>query len=441
MDFAVLLFIVTGSAVAIVLLLLLQTSIKERKLRASVVSGTTLAVFVTLWYLAHLTALSMSWTLLVPSGAVIIVALLLFLPPGAAAQLRVEDSDERFDERDVLFSREEYLPGSYKHRAYYSVRPEHKDMDDRLRSLPELLKPGGRYFDPLISPSIDARFDELEGLTDKVDGPVSSERTRVVDSEVTGLVKKMILSQGAMAVGIAKMRQSWVYSHVGRGPEPWGTSIVNSHPYAIVFTVEMDYAGVERAPGLPITSETTRCYLLAAEISIKLAEYIRGLGYSARAHSAGSNYQIIMPAVAYGAGLGELGRIGYLITPELGPRVRLGAVTSDLPLIADKPVSFGVQNFCDKCRKCAVNCPSGAIPTGDKVWVRGVEKWPLAAEACLRYWRVIGTDCGLCMKVCPYSHPDSAAHSLVRSAIRRSAIARTVSVYGDDLLYGKRITR
>jgi len=37
--------------------------------------------------------------------------------------------------------------------------------------------------------------------------------------------------------------------------------------------------------------------------------------------------------------------MGYLITKELGPGVRIGAVTTDLPLIPDKPVDIGVEDF------------------------------------------------------------------------------------------------
>ena len=47
--------------------------------------------------------------------------------------------------------------------------------------------------------------------------------------------------------------------------------------------------------------------------------------------------------------------------------------------------------------------------------------------------------CGLCMKVCPFSHPETLVHNLVREGIRRSAFARTVSVWGDRLLYGRRV--
>jgi len=119
--------------------------------------------------------------------------------------------------------------------------------------------------------------------------------------------------------------------------------------------------------------------------------------------------------------------------------MRLGAVTTSLPLEIDHPVSFGVQDFCRRCKKCAENCPSASIPQDGVSEVRGVYKWQLDIEQCYRYWRVAGTDCGLCMRVCPYSHPPTFIHNLIRTGLRRSAFARQVSVWGDDLLYGRRI--
>ena len=43
------------------------------------------------------------------------------------------------------------------------------------------------------------------------------------------------------------------------------------------------------------------------------------------------------------AGLGEYGRLGLLITPEFGPRVRIGKIFTDLPLSHDEPRSFVVE--------------------------------------------------------------------------------------------------
>ena len=45
---------------------------------------------------------------------------------------------------------------------------------------------------------------------------------------------------------------------------------------------------------------------------------IRRLGYPARAHIDG-NYRVIAPLVARDAGLGEIGRMGLLMTPRSRP--------------------------------------------------------------------------------------------------------------------------
>ena len=53
------------------------------------------------------------------------------------------------------------------------------------------------------------------------------------------------------------------------------------------------------------------------------------------------HYTAILPPLAVDAGLGEVGRLGYLMTKEFGPRIRLSAVTTNLTLVPDKPVDNG----------------------------------------------------------------------------------------------------
>ncbi|MGB2697504.1 MAG: reductive dehalogenase, partial [Candidatus Zixiibacteriota bacterium] len=365
--------------------------------------------------------------------------ILFFLPIGKNKSLKITNITEWVDERDVIFSRAQYKPGTEHYQIYYKIRPEKKKIDDKIRRLPELLAPGVKYYDPLRSEYVRSQFDIEESLVTQVDGSVTPDKHPVDPEEMSRILKNLTLHLGANEVGIAKLNPAYVYSHVGRGPEPWGKEIKNDHPYAIAFTVEMDYSKVEEAPKIGITEETALQYLNAQRISIMLAQYIRKLGYGARAHISGSNYQIMLPPVANDAGLGELGRLGYLISPRFGARIRLGAVTTEIPLVPDKPITFGVQDFCEKCKKCAVNCPPDAIPDGDKTTIRCVEKWQLDIEKCYHFWRVIGTDCGLCMKVCPFSHPDTLAHNILRQGIQHSSFARSVSVYGDDLFYGKKV--
>jgi epoxyqueuosine reductase QueG len=182
--------------------------------------------------------------------------------------------------------------------------------------------------------------------------------------------------------------------------------------------------------------ESARQYGTAAQIAIQLASTIRRLGYAARAH-VDANYRVIAPLVAWDAGLGEFGRMGLLMTPALGPRVRLGVVTTDLPLESDgRQRDASVLDFCQICNKCAENCPVRAIPFGEREETDGVLRWRIDHETCYRYWCVVGTDCARCMAVCPYSYPDRPVHNAVRWAAQRSGFARRVALGLDRIFYG-----
>jgi hypothetical protein len=76
-----------------------------------------------------------------------------------------------------------------------------------------------------------------------------------------------------------------------------------------------------------------------------LADYIRRLGYPAKAHHA-RNYDVVVPPILLWAGIGEMCRIGDIVlSPFLGPRFKAAIVTTDLPLEVDKPIDFGLQDF------------------------------------------------------------------------------------------------
>ena len=174
-----------------------------------------------------------------------------------------------------------------------------------------------------------------------------------------------------------------------------------------------------------------------------LSEYIRGLGY--RAIPCGNDTACSIP-IAIDAGLGELGRNGLLITPKFGPRVRLAKVFTDLPMVLDRPIEFGVWDFCMACGKCAINCPSGAImrgnPTGKPRNISnrdGIFRWPINAEACLSFWRSNGNDCSNCIRVCPFNKTSGFLHDLVRWGIRNFHWLDRFFLWMDDIFgYGKK---
>lgn len=243
-----------------------------------------------------------------------------------------------------------------------------------------------------------------------VDGPVKPEPVDTGSpAETAGKIKEAAKFFGAHLVGIARLDQAYVYSHRGRNTDLedgcFGEEIVNRHKYAIVVGYAMDYERINQANSYTSDAETGRAYAEVAKIAVLLAEFIRELGYPALAHHFRQDEVLHVP-LAVAAGLGELGRNGYVISPEFGPRFRTGVVTTDLPMAVDKPIDNHLRDFCNYCGVCAATCPAGAIPEGEPTVVRGVKKWPLNADACLTHWASDPAQhlcCAICMKDCPFN--------------------------------------
>jgi reductive dehalogenase len=363
-----------------------------------------------------------------------------------------------------MFSRATLVPGTDRFEEYYRSRPRNRELDDKFRREPGLLAAGSAHFHRHGFAAADAAFWTIEMLRPFVEGegpissggieePVAVPGTKLggerADSRQEGSVpgdpeamsrflKGWTLKMGAHSVGVTELRDYHLYTHVGRGPD-YGKVVELDHTYALALTVEMDKEMVDRAPRSPTAMESALQYLRCGVMAVQLADLIRRLGYRARAHVDGL-YRVICPLVARDAGLGEFGRMGLLMTPRLGPRVRIAVVTTDLPLAIDAPSPDPTTiEFCLQCKKCADSCPSRAISFGaQEEDENGVLRWRIDAEACFTLWGRLGTDCARCMAVCPYSHPDNAMHSMVRWGIRNNALFRKGSLWMDDLVYGRR---
>ena len=257
--------------------------------------------------------------------------------------------------------------------------------------------------------------------------------------EATERIKGYTLNLGADLVGIAKLNPLWTYSNHGptsMNPADFGKEINVNHKYAIVFADEMSHGLVSAAPHTPTVIESMGNYAKGAFISVQLATFIANLGYSATANHM-RHYETMVVPLAVDAGLGECSRMGYLISKELGPRLRLSIVTTDLPLIPDKPVDIGVADFCRTCKKCAENCPSNSIPHGDMTEVNGTLRWEHNGKTCGELWSKTGSDCGVCMRVCPWGHAKTFPHKLIIEAVTRNKFSRRLFSIMDDIFYGR----
>jgi ferredoxin len=435
-------FIASGLVISLFITGFAITSLAEREKRAAAVALLVAAGFLAAWFGAGLVFPASTGIMAASAwGGILVFLLVLLIPSGKSLPLLIDESlTSRIDERDIMFARMVLEQGTDSFKRYYeTLRPEMAETDEKLRSLPKLFHPGGKYYNESEMSYSAALFELIEQLRplSEPEPQKAQNHAGITPAGAAERIKSFAKRLGAADVRITKLKDYHVYSHIGRDPARWGEKISLEHAFAVVFSIEMDFRAVRSAPGEAVLTESFVTYMLSAAVAIKLADYCAMLGYSARAHFD-ANYRIIVPAAAHDAGLGEIGRLGLLITPRHGPRVRLAAVTTDMPLIEDSGINFGVQDFCSFCRKCAASCPGSAISSGEKSEIRGVTKWQSRQEACSRVWRKFGTDCGMCLAVCPYSKPDTFYHGIVRFFCMRSTLARHLALYLDDIFYGKK---
>ena len=241
---------------------------------------------------------------------------------------------------------------------------------------------------------------------DKIGGRSSGVESRYVPEdmqEFTDQVKTAARLYGANVVGIARLDRRWLYAK----PEGGLVDIPDDVNTAIVMGVEMNRELIKRSPSPLASAATANGYSRMVFTTACLAEFLRDLGW--QAIGCGNDTALSIP-LAVDAGLGECGRNGMLITPEFGARQRLCKILTDAPLVSDKPIEFGVEDFCETCGKCAQNCPVEAITAGEKTTEAptpsnssGVLKWPVNGEKCLEFWRTNTTDCSNCISCCPLS--------------------------------------
>ena len=354
---------------------------------------------------------------------------------------------ERFDQRNDMFRRSRYDPewiersqafyGGNRARNKPGYTQAYHALVDASWYLEDFFAMGtagsnhkGLYAWETLA--LDMRFDREVSISDPADA--------------SKIIKAAARFFGASLVGICDLDRRWLYSHVSNDitREQMTLEIPEAFRYAIAMAIEMDYAFIQTAPTGGAAAATGLGYSKMAFVAGLLAQFIRGLGY--QAIPCGNDTALSVP-IAVEAGLGELGRNGLLITEKFGPRVRICKVFTDLPLLADEPDFFGVEEFCRTCLKCAKLCPSRAISFGERTTTAptvsnnvGVLKWPINPEQCFKYWVANRMDCAACIRVCPFNQTEGWHHNLARAVIKRTPRLNPLLLWFDKVLgYGKQL--
>lgn len=227
--------------------------------------------------------------------------------------------------------------------------------------------------------------------------------------EWTGIIKDFALANESDLVGITSVEPAYVYA---------GYEI--NQPWVITIGVAMDYGELSQAPpsfenpaaAVVVAKEYNR----AARACRVLANFILSQGYFAKAYQGPYASALNMIPAAIASGFGELGKHGSIINRTYGSSFRLSAVTTDMPLAADRPDDFGADDYCMRCKACSNGCPPGAI-ADEKQLVRGEQKWYVDFDKCIPYFgEALG--CAICIAICPWSRPGKAGNIIQHLAKR-----------------------
>ncbi|MFQ6086362.1 MAG: reductive dehalogenase [Candidatus Bathyarchaeia archaeon] len=369
----------------------------------------------------------------------------------AAELFKVRPNFERFDPRYTAFSRSYWdkssaAYGTMAKRATVRLERVRREVPgyslrDHALSRAMSLVPGfGKMNRGFYS------WDPLRPV-DKLD------KYKVDPAKATKTVKRAAKYLGADLVGICLLDRRWVYSHTRAGKpivfedvERWYETeqklvIPESHRYVVVLATRMSEDLMRYAPLLLEDAEVRHGYDKMQLVAGRVAEFIRQLGY--HAIPMGNDTALSVP-LAIDAGIGQYGRITRLVTPEYGPLVRLAKVFTDLPMTTDKPIDFGLTEFCNACMKCVDACPVQALPRGPPAWegptksnLKRVLKWQQNPISCLTWWAKVGTGCAICFRVCPWSKGIMRTSTLARSAVQGAPALNSIWRTVDDALgYG-----
>jgi epoxyqueuosine reductase len=225
------------------------------------------------------------------------------------------------------------------------------------------------------------------------------------DPELKDELCKKTLSWGADLVGVAALSPAAEYV------QKLGFSL-SDYPRAVAFGVFFPKAVINELRHGPTHTYLHFYRVVNArvdDIGLSLNGFLEKRGYrtfpvpSSQRVSRDRLAGVFPHRLAAGlAGLGWVGKSGSLITPEVGPRLRLGTVLTDAPLLPDQPV----PSRCGDCTLCRDACPAKAI--------KGIPFRPedslelrLAPDLCDQYLNQVRSSfgkrvCGHCLAVCPW---------------------------------------
>ena len=220
-----------------------------------------------------------------------------------------------------------------------------------------------------------------------------------ITKDRTSRIKDVLDAEGACCVGFANV-------------STLGLPVTREDPFVICFAIRYDDAIVNQLPNdEPFLQMSSVLTDKARQIYQVVGGLLESWGYHhSRVPSSirqedfpDPGEELPQKTLATLSGLGWIGKSTLLVSPRFGPRIRLGALLTDMPLETNTAI---VQSQCGDCRACVDACPVEAIKGNP--WSQVILRCELFdLSRCYNYlWKEKMTlgrrqTCGVCLKVCP----------------------------------------
>lgn len=170
-----------------------------------------------------------------------------------------------------------------------------------------------------------------------------------------------------------------------------------TYPNAMVFTFKMDNELIKTAPGDKAQDLNEEMYAKLGKITYELSDFIRSHGFATQVAHPHENL-IGLPELAQKAGLGWKGKHGMLITPELGPKLKISAIFTGIENLPEKqgPDHSWIAEYCQRCTKCTIACSENAMV--NKIHPHGEKETEFHPELCIG----CSKGCTSCIEECVF---------------------------------------
>ncbi len=177
-------------------------------------------------------------------------------------------------------------------------------------------------------------------------------------------LKQLLLKDGVDLVGIASVDR---FAKALPGCKP--TDLMPRARAVISLAIRVPRGAVESANPRLTTNAWNMANAELNRVAFRATRFLEDRGYRTiiippfipveMQEKHGLAGELSLKHAAAAAGIGVMGFSGLLLTPQFGPRQRLGAVVTDAPLEADPLLEV---DFCSSCKKhCVSACPVKAL--------------------------------------------------------------------------------